>query len=114
MFESTSRIKSPGTINVKLEACCKQALEKIKEKHEWGKALQKVLGVSPLIIILGGKPPEGTVTIVGTHWSLLAKAIHGIPVIVKNRCRHIAGVERLKHPGGQLNKFWTAMYNCFN
>jgi len=34
MFESTSRIKSPDTINVKLEACCKQTLEKIKEKQE--------------------------------------------------------------------------------
>ena len=114
MAKSTSTIKSPGTINVKLEPCCKRALEQIRDKQQLGSLLQKMLGVSPLLLILGGNPPEGAVTIFGTDWGLLAKAVKGVPVIVKNRCQQIAGFERLKHPGGQLNRFWTAMYNSFN
>lgn len=114
MAKALPKSKSPGAINVKLDDCCKRSIKQIQDKQELGSLLQKMLGASPLLLILGGNVPDGAVTVFGTDWGLLAKAVKGVPVIVKNRCQQIAGFECLKHPGGQLNKFWTAMYNSYN
>jgi hypothetical protein len=37
-----------------------------------------------------------------------------VPVIAKSRCKTVAQLDLIKHPGGDLNRFWTAMEESFN
>ncbi len=103
--------KGPILQKLKLEPCCQDTLEQIRDKKEIGRALQAMLGASPFLLVFASEPLDAAVTVLPTDWDMLGKAMKSVPAIVRNRCRLLAGIEILRHKGGDLNRFWRAMYD---
>lgn len=113
--------KGPKLIKVKLKPCCRQALKRIKEKIEAGAQLKRMLIGAPWFLLVFGSMEStagsmaGEATVGVDSWDIWGRAIKGVPAIVRSRCKHIAGMEYLKHQKGdaQLRLFWKAMYDRF-
>jgi uncharacterized protein with von Willebrand factor type A (vWA) domain len=100
--------------NLKLPKCCQEVLEDIKKRQEIGQELGKLVSVSPFISIFGGgSVPELLQSLVETDWEIYGKAVKAVPIIVRRRCADVAGLHLLQHPGGDLNRFWTYIYESF-
>jgi hypothetical protein len=52
-------------------------------------------------------------TLVTTDWDLWEQAVKSVPTIVRESCRTLASMEYLRHPLGDLNKFWEGMIYSF-
>ena len=100
-----------STVKFTLQPCCKRSLKQIRDKKEIARVLSAALAASPFVLLMSGSPPSGLITVSSTDWSLLARAIKGIPAIAKERCQTIAGFEAIKHPGGPLHMFWQGLYD---
>ena len=96
----------PEFHNLVLSPCCKEALQTISRIKEAGDALSKFLGASPFVLTVA-------VNIDSNDWDVWLKAMQAVPAIVKSRCRTTAQFELIKHPGGDLHRFWAALEESF-
>jgi hypothetical protein len=103
----------PGFENLKLQSCCRKSLQEIDEKIRAGKMLHVFVTAAPFITVLGSNPLGILLTIASADWDKLVAATQSITPIVRSRCLTIAEMELLNHPGGQLQRFWQAMFNVF-
>ncbi|MEQ8768501.1 MAG: hypothetical protein RL885_31640 [Planctomycetota bacterium] len=106
--------KRPAPMQMKLEKCCLETLEQIRDKHQVGKYLQGLLTSSPFLLIFASHPIDAALTVTTTDFDLLGRSILSVPNIVRNRCQYLCGVELMRHKGGDLYRFWREMYNAFS
>lgn len=108
----------PSIEGLKLGDCCLDSLKEISDKIKLGKVLAVAMSGGLLVTIFAGRGQTAQVgtlyNVSSTDWDLFGNAIKSVPTIAKNRCQQIAGFEALKHAGGDLNKFWRAMYDYFS
>lgn len=98
----------PQTVNLK--PCCLKTLEEIKGVTKNIALLQNMIAASPFILMLGSSVIENIITISSNDWELYGKAVKSTNPIKRATIRRIAGSEIIKHPGGELNKFWRNIY----
>ena len=97
----------PTFRNLILQPCCRQTVQDIENIKETGDSLSKLLGASPFILNV-------TVNVDSNDWDVWLTAMKSIPVIVKSQYRKLVEFELIKHPGGDINKFWQTMYDGYN
>jgi hypothetical protein len=103
----------PSFTNLRPERCCEQALRDIKEKIELAEDLKIILGVSPFFTSLFTNPAITLFSLTSMDWDVWGKAVKSVNIIARSRCQDIAAFEVINHPGGELNRFWKAMYDSF-
>ncbi len=97
----------PTIRNLILQPCCKRTLQDIENNKQTGDSLSRLLGASPFILNV-------TVNVDSNDWDVWMLAMKGVPVFVKGECRKLVQFERIKHAGGDLNKFWQTLYDGYN
>ena len=105
--------KRPNIHGLKLQSCCKKTLYEIDQTIKMGKLLKAFLPISPFITMLGANPVAILYTIRQTDWDALVKATNSVPANFKHACELMAFMEYERHPIGDLNRFWDAMYAVF-
>lgn len=107
----------PSIEGLELQPCCVEALQQIQEKVKLGNALAVALGGGLFATLVAGRGRTANVgtayNVATTDWDLFGKALKAVPLIVKNRCQLISGMEVLGHSGGKLGEFWRAMESSF-
>lgn len=106
--------QKPNIHGLKLQPCCVEALKEINEKIRTARQLRMALVAGPFASMLGTNPSAALFTVLSTDWDGLVKANKVIDPILRNRCHTIAQLHSFDHPGGDLNRFWTALADSFS
>ena len=103
----------PSLSSLRFEKCCEQALRDIRDKLKAAEDLKTALGVSPFFTSLLSNPAITFFSLTSMDWDVWGKSVKSVDIIARSRCRDLAAFEVINHPGGDLNKFWKAMYESF-
>lgn len=104
---------STKKLSIRLKPCCKRSLREIGEASELGTILKAVVGTSPLLALFGSGPIEITFSVATTDWSLVERASDSVDKIAAYHCEQFAQLERLRHPGGDLQRFWRRIAEIY-
>ena len=93
---------------VKLEACCKETLNAIRDKKEIGEAMSDLLKATPFLQIFAGlNPVELLLTVATSDYEEIAKAMKNVGEITRLSIRRDIEIEIVKHPKNkELKEFW--------
>lgn len=100
---------SPDIKDLALKSCCKQALKEIDEVLNLSSKLKSIFAFSPFITVFTPSFGETVLNIRFFDWVTLTEAVGSFDEIPKHEIENIIGWERMKHPGGELRKFWDAL-----
>lgn len=110
----------PSFKQMKFSSCCKRSIQTIHDILKAKELLHLLLPASVFATILVS-PYKGFDNFVSTSWSiantdfkLFAEAMLNLKDFGTHEIKNICAHEMLiKHPLGDLHKFWQTMYNIF-
>ncbi len=97
--------------------CCRRALGEIRRILESGRALHRILVVSPFVGLLGmaqGPSPVELYSLATTDWELWAQAVRSVPELIRSRVLTVIELHLLEHRDGTMEgQFWKNMRQAF-
>lgn len=100
----------PDIKGLKFSLKSREALADIKRVKELADTLAMGLAASTFInIFAGSNALMSSYNIASTDWKTWSLAMRGIPEILRERIRNIAGQAAYDNPFGTENKFWSAI-----
>jgi hypothetical protein len=103
-------------LNVRItQQCCIGCFERLRDIQDLGNYLSAFVAGGPLLSMLSSHPIAAAFAIATTDWDSWRRALEGIPVIVRERCRTAIAIELNNHAStSDEGLFWLEMYQLFS
>ena len=100
--------------NLSLLPCCRETLSTIHDRLNTGKWLDFMSLTGPFFAAFSDSPPFVLYSIVTGDWNGLQTSLKSIDNFIRNRIEQDIEMEvTVRHPGGELHRFWMNMLKAF-